>query len=331
MYSPPLYDSSELEQISESTDKLIKAELESVRKKYWTESVAELSNTIESKPHYKHLVKGDIKIYGNACVIKENTFSMTEEERQDIRLKNKLRRNIRTPLRRKGDIRSFSKNSRHRMMKKMNRVDFSKDKISYFITLTYPDPYPTDGEIYKSDLDLFFKRLKREFGDLSYMWKLEVQFKRGAPHFHLILFFKKRFNIQYVKEWISLNWFEVAQRDRETKNEDHLKVGTNVKIVKTLRQLTNYVTKYITKKEQDDKLANQGRYWGCSRNWDDVKLEHHELTGQQLIIFRRLLKGYLRKTNRRMSKKMTSCPNIEIWAHWRFIFDALAWSSLMYD
>ncbi len=330
MYSPPLIDTNELDRISDSVVQLLEKENESKREEYWTKGAIEVAQSVNSQPQYKHSATGIVKVFGNACTLKENSFSLSEEEKQNIRLKQKLRRNIKTPLRRVGDIKGFSKNSRHRMQKKMNRVDFSKDRISYFATLTYPDPYPTDGKTYKADLDLFIKRLKREFGELSYMWKLEVQFNRGAPHYHLVIFFKKRFNIQFVKEWISLNWFEVVQRNWEVKNLDHFKVGTNVKIVKTLRQLTNYVTKYITKKEEDDKLKNQGRYWGCSRNWDDVMLDHYELTGKQTIAFRRLLKGYLRKTNRRMSKKMTSCPNVEIWAHWRFIFDALTWSTLMY-
>lgn len=329
MYSPPIHSPEEIESISESVDQLIDLETESKREEYWTKTVQEVSESVNSKPHYKHFVKGEISVFGNACTIKEVEGDISPEQAMK-RSFEKIGRRKKPPERRKGDIKGFTQKSRHRMMKKMNRVDFKNDRIAYFFTLTYPDPFPINGEVYKADLDVFLKRMKRQFGELSYMWKLEVQFKRGAPHYHLIVFFEKRYNIDFVKKWMSKNWFEVVQRNWETKNYDHLKVGTNTKIVRTLRQLTNYVTKYITKKEQDDKLTDQGRYWGCSRNWGDTLVEHLSLSGKQLIIFRRLMKRYIRKSNRRMARKITHYPNIEVWANWKLILDALNWSCTMY-
>jgi|GEM_PF-6146056 len=331
MYSPPLYSASELEILSESVNKLIDLENESKREEYWSKTLAEVYQSIENKPHYKYSINGEISVFGNACTIKETEPELSEEQRTKKELL-RIGKRKRTPDRKKGDIKSFSKNSRLRMMKKTNRVDFKEGQIAYFLTLTYPDPFPTDGKIYKADLDLIIKRIKKQFGTLSYLWKLESQMKNrdGAPHYHLIIFFEKRYNIDFVKQWISQNWFEVVQRNWSVKNYDHFKVGTNTKIVKTLRQLTNYVTKYITKKEGNDKLINQGRYWGCSRNWGTQIIDSIPLTGKQLIIFKRLMKSYLKKSNKRMARKMTHCRNIEIWAHWKFILNALNWTCTMH-
>lgn len=330
MYSPPIHSPEEIESISKSVDQLIDSDMEYFREEYWTKGLQEVYESVNSKPYYKHYINGEISVFGNACTIKEVEGEITPKQAMK-RSFEKIGRSKKPPERKKGDIKGFSKNSRLRMMKKMNRVDFKNDRIAYFFTLTYPDPFPTDGEVHKTDLDAFLKRLKRQFGNLDYMWKLEVQFKRGAPHYHLIVFFEKRFNIKFVMKWVSQNWFEVVQRNWEIKNYDHLKVGTNTKIVRTLRQLTNYVTKYITKKEEeDDKLINQGRYWGCSRNWGDTLIENITLSGKQLIVFRRLMKGYMRKMNKQMAKKITHCPNIEVWANWKLIFDALNWSCTMY-
>lgn len=94
------------------------------------------------------------------------------------------------PERKEGDITSFSKKSRLNMLKKLNKVDFQSGKKPLFVTLTYPGIYPTKRERYKRDLDVFLKRMKREFGEVAYMWRLESQ-KRGAPHYHLIVYTTK--------------------------------------------------------------------------------------------------------------------------------------------
>lgn len=309
--------------------------------------------------HYKHYSKGSITVYGNSCTIKEEYFA--EEKKcplqKDYKAKfqralddlnhmpvpgntlsdranfdatgfnvlHRYKEENEPPTRKANDITTFTKKSRLNMLKKLNKVDFNNGKQPYFITLTYPGRYPTDSKQYKSDLDVFIKRMKREFGELAYLWRLEAQ-KRGAPHYHFIIYFEKEFKKEYLKHWVSQNWFEVVQRSWLIKDERHLRAGTNVKSINGIRQAMCYVSKYMTK-DQDDGLKDQGRYWAASQNWGDLILESFELSSQQLIQFRRLMRTFL-KENPRMSKRVARTQNIEVWGGYEFILDALKWVTL---
>lgn len=54
------------------------------------------------------------------------------------------------------------------------------------LTLTYGDPYPTDGAVCKSHLNAFLTHLRHLYPVISYVWVVEFQ-KRGALHFHILL------------------------------------------------------------------------------------------------------------------------------------------------
>lgn len=256
-------------------------------------------------------------------------FEISKDKKDSVNIyqqfidKVKEKENRLMPKRRKGDITSFSKKSRLRLMYQVNKVDFKKRGMPYFITLTYPKRYPTDGEEYKSDLDVFLKRLKSQFGKLEYIWRLEAQ-RRGAPHYHLIIYFSKEIKVEYLRHWVSTNWFEVAQRKWEEKLIEHLKAGTNCKLVNNYRQLISYVSKYMSK-NQGDNLIHQGRYWGTSRNWGDL-IQTIEIGSEHLFKFLRLIRRYLERTNKKFSKKVVSLQTINVFASWEFIFKALEWS-----
>lgn len=211
------------------------------------------------------------------------------------------------------------------MLKKANRVDHQNKSNPYFITLTYPKKYPKEREEYKSDLDTFLKRLKRSYGNLEYLWRLEAQ-RRGAPHYHLLVYFEKKVHVKQLIEWVSKNWYEVAQRKWKIKCEEHRERGTNCRYVKQYRQVMYYISKYMAK-EDDTKLKNQGRYWGASRGWEDFIAED-KLQGRELIVFRRLLSNYLKRVNPYMAKKVKKGGNIEIWAPKQFVINAFLWSKI---
>jgi hypothetical protein len=191
------------------------------------------------------------------------------------------------------------------------------------MTLTYPQRFPEDGVTHKTDLDVFIKRLKRKFGeDVEYLWKLEFQ-KRGAPHYHIIVRLPKFYNHEYLKHWLSQNWYEVAQRFWDEKQEKHLSAGTEVQKIKNIRSAAHYLCKYLNK-ELDNTPSNQGRFWGCSRNWGDL-MHEAELTGRQLVWFRRLVKRMTKGNNKRMSKMITLPMNLTIFGYWRAFVQALEW------
>lgn len=60
---------------------------------------------------------------------------------------------------------------------------------NYFITLTYDDEHlPSDGLLYRRDVQLFLKRLRKRIGSFRYFGCGEYGGKTHRPHYHLILF-----------------------------------------------------------------------------------------------------------------------------------------------
>lgn len=181
--------------------------------------------------NYRLLSKGELKVYGNSVEIKEDFFSLSREQerelnreeirntRKSIDLRNERfdklfiehvlkygqdfnkyplrafekvpKEKPEPPKRERGDIVGFSKGSRLRLLRKLNKINPDNTSQVFHITLTYPKRFPADGVTHKADLDAFIKRCKRKFSDeIEYLWKLEFQ-KRGAPHYHMILYLPK--------------------------------------------------------------------------------------------------------------------------------------------
>jgi hypothetical protein len=282
--------------------------------------------------HYRYLADATITLIGNSCQIKENLSGLSSKQEWDIEFYRHLvglgrfRKINEPPKREPGDITGFSRKSRLRLLKKVNRVDHENKSDPYFVTLTYPEKYPVKREEYKSDLETFLKRLKRAAGDLEYLWRLEAQ-KRGAPHYHLLLYIERDINLSLFQEWVSENWYEVAQRNWDLKDEKHLEAGTNCKKIEDFRQVSYYVSKYMAK-EDDEKLKDQGRYWAASSGWEDF-IASDKLEGEELIWFRRLLNRYLKRKSPAIAKKVANGGNIEVWAPKDFIIKAYLWSKLV--
>ena len=151
----------------------------------------------------------------------------------------------------------FSDSSRRNLMRKMATVDRRQyaQHLPLFLTLTYPGEWPGDPKVWKKNLDNFLKRLGRHYESAFAIWKLEPQ-KRGAPHFHLIVF-----NESFIdKDWLSRAWFEVVGSG----DERHLRAGTQVKQMRSWRGVMSYAAKYVGK--QIDTLPpgweSVGRFWG---------------------------------------------------------------------
>jgi len=85
----------------------------------------------------------------------------------------------------RGKIKGFSFASRRRLMQTIARIRFDAP-LPMFVTLTYPDKFPSPIES-KKHLDIYIKRLLRAFPDVGFIWKLEPQ-QRGAPHYHMLVY-----------------------------------------------------------------------------------------------------------------------------------------------
>jgi len=160
----------------------------------------------------------------------------------------------------------------------------SKKKLPLFITLTYPSEFPVDSEIYKADLDKFFKRLKYRFPEFACIWKLEFQ-QRGAPHYHLLVW---GLSI-HCRELISLLWFQVVGSG----DIKHLKAGTQVQKIRSWRGVMSYASKYMGKLETGVS-GQSGRFWGVSGRgyipWSAI--EEFKVFPGQVVMAMRYMRRY---------------------------------------
>jgi len=134
----------------------------------------------------------------------------------------------------RGQIYEFSRRSRKRLLEKTARLDYSQGK-TIFVTLTYPFLFPSPARA-KEQLRAFLKRLAyhcRSKG-IAAIWRLEFQ-KRGAPHFHLMLF-----GLPFVdKADIQAMWMSVLH----TKT----RVFTRIEMIQSARHARYYISKYVAK------------------------------------------------------------------------------------
>src|SRR5918994_6032062 len=122
-------------------------------------------------------------------------------------------------------VRGFSRGSRRNFLLRLasiNRRAFRAFKgRMIFVTLTYPCEYPEDPELCKRHLKALRKRLQRQYKSFAAFWRLGIQ-KRGAWHFHLLLFVGPSFGpIRELRRFISSSWHEVTGK----LSEGHLRTG----------------------------------------------------------------------------------------------------------
>lgn len=128
----------------------------------------------------------------------------------------------------RGVVNEFSSASRRRLMGLIAKLEPQK---TIFLTLTYPAEFPSPRQA-KKDLKKMLQRLQRDAPSMSAIWRLEFQ-KRGAPHFHVLLF-----NFPYVpKQFIEQDWAQVIGQ----------RAFTRIEMIRDRRKLMNYVSKYVAK------------------------------------------------------------------------------------
>ena len=159
----------------------------------------------------------------------------------------------------RGKITKLSKASIKRM--KLASRNVPEGAFQAFLTLTYPDDFPTDGLKVKRDLSVFRKWLKRR--GIGAFWFLEFQ-ARGAPHFHLFLSSYPMGSVQAVAK----AWFRIVGSGDPKHLAWHLGQLSGRSCLEYVRKphvASYYATKYAAKQEQKDvpaAYANVGRFWG---------------------------------------------------------------------
>ena len=189
-------------------------------------------------------------------------------------------------------VMGFSRQSRSRLIKFMgsiNQKEYKPNQIA-FISLTYHEKWPDDPDGWKAHLEAWQKRLERKYGELPGVWKLEFQ-RRGAPHFHLILFLPldlvhtpgaaSRFSRSVARDWNEIAGYG---------STDHVAYGSDVRFKHSWRGVMSYTSKYMSKEQvvavqtEDGRMVRTGRCWGYWRknllpieekrisiSWDDYQ------------------------------------------------------------
>jgi hypothetical protein len=138
------------------------------------------------------------------------------------------------PLR--GEIKGFSRPSRRRLLELFARMDVKRSSRAKFLTLTFTEVV-TAMEAKKA-LRRFTMRMQREHENWSCVWRFERQ-RRGAPHFHLMVF-----NMPFVKQKLLQETWEACTREPMS--------IVHIKSVKNRKHAMQYVSKYVAKVSEDN-------------------------------------------------------------------------------
>lgn len=153
----------------------------------------------------------------------------------------------------RGNVTTFSSKSRLRMMRLVARLTPNWPQAT-FVTLTFSGtPSPMAA---KQALKRLKERLRRFKHNVSFLWRMEFQ-KRGAPHFHLIIW-----NFPYVPQRTFQSWWEAC-------TGEHTSI-VDLRRVRNRRQASAYVSKYLAKEDTSLDYApyphaandHTGRFWG---------------------------------------------------------------------
>lgn len=150
---------------------------------------------------------------------------------------------------------TFSRKSRRKLfnyiLKLENRAGFQ------FVTLTYPTHYEENYETWKKHLHQLYSSLRYHYPEMGFLWKLEFQ-KRGAPHFHLLMFVPTTPPKTEFRELIRSSWYRIVGQ----KSKSFRYYGTDVKEVKDIKSSGFYLAMYQCKDQYTRTDIKTGRMWG---------------------------------------------------------------------
>lgn len=189
----------------------------------------------------------------------------------------------------RGDVSTFSNASRRRLLAFFQSVNRDKAGLPLFVTLTYPGEWPADHRVWKRDLRAWLDRLRRLDAHCWAVWRLEPQ-RRGAPHYHLLVFGRVRLD----KVWLSETWYEVVGSG----DLRHKRAGTQVERIRSWRGVTSYAAKYLAKEVEALPGAwseGVGRWWGVhNRKAAPREVMEAQLSQSGWFRVRRVLRRLLR-------------------------------------
>jgi hypothetical protein len=203
----------------------------------------------------------------------------------------------------RGKVTAFSHASRRRLLQELASVDRGPESLPLFVGLTYPGAGWSDSPAaWHQHLESLYNRLCRRFDPkrerIAIVWRMEAQ-KRGAPHFHLLIFGVKFLPYQ----WLGAVWSAIVGGDAV-----HAARCSRVDRVKSWRGVMSYASKYMGKASGSGavftdaagvEITEVGRHWGVKgkKNLPVMWVRYKLLLGQFYQV-RRALRGYLHSKGR---------------------------------
>ena len=169
--------------------------------------------------------------------------------------------------------REFTTQMKKRFLMKIESYpDF---KPTLFITLTYPfDIFDMDKSYYH------LKQFVNFFDDKPLIfWKKEFQIKTKRVHYHLLVDkINRKINKKFYKEILDY-WNKIIYYGR--KEIEFSKASTSCDFVKSQKGAINYLTFYLSKKEEQtiapEEIENVGRWWGHFNTKNYIKKDIEKL------------------------------------------------------
>jgi len=189
-------------------------------------------------------------------------------------------------------------------------VSVKNQKFVAFVTLTLPSSQKHTDKVLRKCLVRFIENLRKTYNVEHYVWKAEAQ-KNGNIHFHILIdrfiewktiryLWNKQINKfgyvdRYQKKMTSFftNGFEMLPNDKRDKDKQYKAYldnkannftnpnTTDIHSLKGITNITNYITKYMTKLEEG-KRSIIGAIWGADnklKKMDYPKINDFDGTG----------------------------------------------------
>lgn len=223
----------------------------------------------------------------------------------------------------RGTVKGMSAKSCSRARQALAAIPDSAILAAYLVTLTYPGlqnpeavPDVAEWKLYKKQRKRFCDELLRRWGAGAF-WSLEFQ-KRGAPHYHLIVFGIPPESYGEFIAWVAAVWNRIIKG-----GSDHLKAGTRVEVPKSAAGARGYLTQYMTKADQRLEETEVGRYWGLSNRAaiPTAPLRVEELTERGAIVAARVARKYVQAKRKasaweRLRRRAVELGASQPWGWW---------------
>ncbi|MBA7546912.1 hypothetical protein ES705_39313 [subsurface metagenome] len=196
------------------------------------------------------------------------------------------------PRRRTGDIHTFSRKSRIRMLRLINQLNTLGLAEAVFLTLTTRHQSMPPAEFQRAFLAEFLPGLHKLWGNIAYLWRLEPH-RDGYPHYHLIVW-RTGHSVDLTKQGPLVQarrlWWKIMGDDTPAHQKRSCRIGR----VEGQAGVLHYVSKYVAKEDDSIGARIRGRRWGRSHNLDTKPLFSLQLTREQTVHLRYFLHVWLK-------------------------------------